>query len=77
MIEVMVHDHERIGAVDPRKHGRVVDDRQDLARHIHHDLIGVAVGQESCERTAAGHAVAPGVVDHDQVDAAGFLALGR
>ena len=49
---------------------------QHLARHLEHDLVGVAVGQQAGERAAPGHAIAARVVDHDEVDAAGLLALG-
>ena len=45
--------------------------------HVDDDRVGVAVGQQPGERAAAGHAVAAGVVDDDQVDAAGLGALGR
>ena len=38
--------------------------------------VGVAIGHQAGERAAAGHAVAAGIVDHDEVDAAGFLAFG-
>ena len=41
------------------------------------DLVGVAEGEQAGGGAAAGHAVAAGVVDDDEVDAAGLLALGR
>ena len=72
-----VGDHERVGAVDAGQHRRVLHHRQHLVRHLADDLVGVAVGQQAGERAAPGHAVAARVVDHDQVDAAGLLALGR
>ena len=68
---------ERIGAVDAGEHRRVLHDRQHLAGHVDDDLVGVAVRQQPGQRTAPGHAVATGVVDHDQVDPAGLLPLGR
>ena len=49
LIEKGVHAPERIGAVDPGQHRRALDDRQHLARHLDHDRIGVAVGQEAGE----------------------------
>jgi hypothetical protein len=75
--EEVVGDHEGVGAVDAGEHRGARDHRQHLARHVQHDVVGVAVGEEPGERAAAGHAVAAGVVDHDQVDPAGLLALGR
>ena len=45
--------------------------------HLHHDRVGVAVGHQAGQRAAAGHPVAAGVVDDDQVGAAGLGALGR
>ena len=42
-----------------------------------HDAVGVAIGHHAGERAAAGHAVAAGIVDHDQIGAAVFLAFGR
>ena len=68
---------ERIGAADAGQHRRVPHDRQHLARHVHDDRVGVAVGHHPRERSAAGHAVAARVVDDDQVDAARLGALGR
>ncbi len=60
----------------PASTGVLLDDRQHLARHLDDDLVGVAIGHQAGERAAPGHAVAAGVVDDDQVDAAGFLAFG-
>ena len=51
-------------------------DRQHLARHLDHDRVGVAIGQQAGERAAAGHAIAAGIVDDDEIDAAGLLAFG-
>ena len=76
-LQELVGDHERVGAVDAGQHRRVLHHRQHLVRHLADDLVGVAVGQQARQRAAAGHAVAARVVDHDQVDAAGLLALGR
>ena len=72
-----VGDHERVGAVHAGQHRRVLHHRQHLVRHLADDLVGVAVGEQAGERAAPGHAVAARVVDDDQVDAAGLLALGR
>ena len=71
-----VHAPERVGAVDAGQHRRAPDHRQHLGRHLDHDLVGIAIGEKAGERAAAGHPVAAGVVDHDQVDAARLLALG-
>ena len=60
----------------PASTGVCVDDRNHLAGHVHHDGVGVAVGHHARERAAARHAKAAGVVDHQQVDAAGFRHLG-
>ena len=68
---------ERVGAVDAGEHRRALDDRQHLARHLDDDRVGVAIGQQPGERASAGHAVAAGIVDDDEVDAARFLAFGR
>ena len=46
-------------------------------RHLLDDLVGVAIGEQARRRAAPGHAVAAGIVDDDEVDAAGFLAFGR
>ena len=72
-----VHQPERVGAADAGQHRRVAHDRQHLAGHLHDDRVGVAVGHQPGERAAAGHPVAAGVVDDDQVGAAGLGALGR
>ena len=47
-----------------------------LAGHLDDDAVGVAVGHQAGERAAPGHAVAPGVVDDDEVGAARLGALG-
>jgi hypothetical protein len=77
VVEKRLHQAERIGAVNSGEDGRVFDDGQHLARHFDDDLVGVAIGEEPGERAAPGHAVAPGIIDHDQVDAAGLLAFRR
>ncbi len=51
-------------------------DRKHLADHVHDDGVGVAIGEQSGQRTAAGHAKAARVIDYQQVDAAGFGKLG-
>ena len=61
----------------PASTGVSLDDGQHLAGHVHDDRVGVAVGHQPGQRAAAGHAEAAGVVDDDQVDAAGLGALGR
>ena len=61
----------------PASTGVCLHHRQHLVRHLADDLVGVAVGEQAGERAAPGHAVAARVVDDDQVDAAGLLALGR
>ena len=76
LAQEMVAQQERVGAVDAGQHRRAGGHRQHLAAHLDHDLVGVAVGQQAGERAAAGHAVAAGIVDHDQVDPARLLAAG-
>ena len=66
---------ERIGAVHAGDNRRVADHGQYLVRHFQHDVVGVAVGQQPGERTAACHAIAAGVVEDDQIDPACFLAF--
>ena len=75
LIQEHAHLAERVGAVDAGEHRRARHQRQHLVRHLHDDGIGVAIGEQPGERPAPSHAVAAGVVQHDQVDAAGFLAL--
>ena len=75
-VEEDVHQAERVGAVDAGEHGRALDHGSTSARHLDHDLVGIAIGHQPGERAAAGHAVAAGVVDDDEIDAAGLLALG-
>jgi hypothetical protein len=53
------------------------DSMAEHLAHLHDDRVRVAVGHQPGERAAAGHPEAPGVVDDDEVDAAGLLALGR
>jgi hypothetical protein len=72
-----VRQIERVGAVDPGQDRRVPDHRQHLVRHLHDDVVGVAVGQQTGQGAPPRHPVAAGVVDHDEVDATGLLPLGR
>ena len=61
----------------PARTGVERDHREHFASHVLDDLVRVAVGEQSSGGAASGHAVAARVVDDDQVDAAGLLALGR
>ena len=70
------HQPEGIGAAYARQHGGVLDDRQDLAGHVHDDGVRVAVGHEACRAAPARHAVAPGIVNDDEIDAAPLGELG-
>ena len=49
---------------------------KDLVRHLLDDLVRVAVGHQAGERTSSGHAEPARIINDDQVDATGFLALG-
>ena len=70
--------YERVGAVHPGKHRGVVDHGEHLSGHLHHDVVGVAVGQQAGQGAATGHPVPPaGVVDDEEVDPADLPALGR
>ena len=71
------HQTERIRAAHAREHRRVAHHRQHLAGHLHDDRVRVAVGHEPGQRPAPRHPVAAGVVDDDQIRAAGLGALGR
>ncbi|MGY4331716.1 hypothetical protein ACVWWG_006133 [Bradyrhizobium sp. LB7.2] len=77
LIQEKIHVAERIGSVDACEHWRPGHDGQHFAGHFQHDGVGVAVSHQSRERAAAGHAVATGIVDDDEVDTAGLLAFGR
>ena len=77
LLEKELRDDERVRAVDAGEHRRLLHDRQHLVGHLLDDLIGVAVGEEARRAAAPGHAIAAGVVDDEQVDAAGLFALGR
>ena len=59
----------------PASTGVSLHDRQHLAGHVHDDRVGVAVRHQTGERAAAGHPEAAGVVDDDEVGAAGLGAL--
>src|SRR6266850_751434 len=77
LIEETVHVAERVGAVDAGQYRRPGDDGEHFAGHFQHDRVGVAVRHQSGKRAASSHAVAAGIVDDDQVNAACFLAFGR
>ena len=70
------HQAKGVGAADAGQHRGVLDHRQHLAGHFHDDRVGVAVGQQPGQGAAPGHAIAPGVVDDDEVNAAGLDELG-
>src|SRR5205814_216650 len=71
-----LHDPKRIRTADAGQDRRVVNNRQDFASHVHDDLVSVAVGHHATEAAAAGHTEPAGIVDDDQVNAAGFSTLG-
>ncbi len=54
-----VHQPEWIRPTHSGQNGRVVDDREHLARHLHDDGVRVAVRQQSRQRSAACHPVSP------------------
>ena len=76
VVEKRIEQAKGIGAVDAGENRRVLDDRQHFLRHVPHDLVGVAVGEHASERASPRHAVAAGIVDDDEVDAARLLAFG-
>ena len=53
----------------------VADDRQHFAGHVHDNLVGIAVRHHAAEAAAPGHAEATGVVNDEQINAAGLGAL--
>ncbi len=73
----VIPQHEGVGAIHAGEHGSVVHCSQYFAGHFQHDLVGVAVGHQAGERASSSHAVSSGIVDHDEVDAAGLFAFGR
>ncbi len=77
LLQEVGHDTKGIRAVYASQHRGVAHHWQHFAGHFHHDGVGIAVGHEARQRTAPGHAVAPRVVDDDQISAACFLKLGR
>ena len=68
----------RIGSVPhtPARTGVRLTTGSTSVGHLHHDRVGVAEGHQPGQRPVPGHAEPSGVVDHDQVDAAGFFELG-
>src|SRR6185436_11100206 len=70
--EKVRHAAKGVGAAHSREHGSMTDNPQDLARHFHRDRVGIAIGHHARQGATAGHAEAAGVVDHNQVDAAGL-----
>ncbi len=58
LIEEDIHLAERVGGADPGQHRCALDDRQYLARHLHDDRVGIAIGHQTGKAAAPGHAVA-------------------
>ena len=75
--QVLLHDAERVGAADAGENRGVLHDGQHLGAHLDDDLIRVAVGKQTRERAATGHAETAGVVDDEDVGAAGLSRLRR
>ena len=71
------HVPERVRAADAGQHGRVPHHGKHFGSHFDHDGVGVPIRHQARQRTPAGHAVAPGVVDDDQIGAAGLRKLCR
>jgi hypothetical protein len=77
LVEERAHEPEGVGAVDAGEDGGVLDHGQHLVGHVQDDGVGVAVRQHAGQRSPAGHPESAGVVDDQQVDAAGLGGLGR
>ena len=75
LTEVNVHNTEGVGTADARKNGGVLDNGKDFCTHLNDYLVCVAVGKQTGKRTAAGHAVAAGVVDYEHIRTARLAAL--
>ena len=77
LVEEPVHEPERVGAVDPGEDRRVAT-TGSTSRLISTTIwLASPYASRPGERAAPGHPVAAGVVDDDQVDAAGLGGLGR
>src|SRR5215208_466357 len=77
LVEEHGHQPKRVGPADAGEDGRLLHDRKHLARHVDDDRVRVAVREQPGERPAPAHSVAAGVVDDDQVGAAGLGQLRR
>ena len=75
LLQVNVHNAERVGTAYAGENRSFLYHRQNLSTHLNHNLVGIAVGQQACQRSAAGHSVASGVVNNQDVCTAGFTAL--
>jgi hypothetical protein len=70
------HQAEWVRSAHTGENGRLLDDRENLRGHLHHDAVGITIGHEACQRSASGHAISARIVDDDQVGAAGFGTFG-
>lgn len=73
LLQEIVHIFERVGSVHARQNGGVLHNGKDLARHIHHNGIRVAISQKPGAGAAARHTIPAGIVYNDQVCAAGLF----
>lgn len=73
----MAHASGGVGAVDPGDDRDLFDDGQYLAfAHLHNNRVGIPVSQKTGTRAETGHAVTPGIINHNQIRAAALRKLG-
>ena len=70
------HQPEGVGAAYARQHRCIHHHRQHFPRHLHDNRVGIAVGHHPGQAAPPGHAIAPGIVDDNQVHPAPFAELG-
>src|SRR5665213_1826397 len=71
-----VHAPEGVGSTNAGEDGRVLDHGQNFFSHFNHNLICIAVGEQSGTGPAARHAIAAGIINNYQICATGFSKLG-
>ncbi len=76
IIKEFIEHAEGIRSIDARQHWRALGHGQDFFRHVHDDVVGIAISEKPCERSASGHAVTTRIVNDDKVNTALFFTLG-
>ena len=67
LLKVFFHNAEGVGAANACKHRGILNNRQHFCAHFDHNLVGITIGKQSCQRSATGHAETTRIVNYENI----------